>query len=114
MFDRAVRSFRLAEEAIEAAQACNVSQEDMHRLVDMVYARPHGDLPQELGGVLVTTAVLAFGHLGASIDELLFTEIERCLSMTPEHFAKRNLEKLALMNKPIGVMPDVPATPGEE
>lgn len=96
MHDRGVRSLRLAEEAIEAAQACDVTKEKMHQLVDMVYARPHGGLRQELGGVLVTTAVLAFGHLGEPIDDIFFDEIARCLELPPEHFTERNKEKLRL------------------
>lgn len=95
MTDEKVRSFRLAEEAIETAQACDVPEEQMHLLVSTVYKRARGDLGQELGGVAVTLGVLAL-KAGTSIEAVMEREVQRVLTKTPEHFAKRNAEKIAL------------------
>lgn len=93
-----IRSLRMAEEAIEAAQACFVDPAVFHKLIDAVYARPIGSVDQELGGVVVTASVLctATGPVGQTLEDLFERELRRCLSKSPEHFAKRNREKLDL------------------
>jgi hypothetical protein len=96
MQNRAVRALRLVEEAVEAAQVCNTPKEQLHQLIDVVYSRPHGTLRQELGGVLVTTGVLAVAAIGESLDQLLFDELQRCLSKDPAHFTQRNEDKIQL------------------
>ena len=53
------RGLRLFEEAIETAQACGCDSALLHRLIDHVYAKPLGELPQELGGLGVTMLALA-------------------------------------------------------
>lgn len=55
-----VRACRFGEEALELLQALDVTKEDALKLVDYVYGRPKGELPQEVGGVMVTLAVLCF------------------------------------------------------
>jgi hypothetical protein len=96
MRDKRVRALRHAEEAIELAQACGVEPELLHHTIDVVYARPAGSPRQELGGSLLTAGVLAIGVCGEPIDQLFFDELQRCLRHDPEHFAKRNDEKMAL------------------
>lgn len=93
--NRPVRALRLAEEAIELAQACGVGPVTMHRLVDVVYKRAEGESIQELGGVMITSLVMA-NVLGITLEEVTLIELLRCLNKPPEHFAKRNLEKIAL------------------
>lgn len=56
--DRACRCHRFVEESIELAQACNLHKADVLMLVDYVYDRPVGEMPQEVGGVAVTLAAL--------------------------------------------------------
>lgn len=96
MYNRPVRALRLAEEAVETAQVCEVPIEMMHTLVDVVYSRQRGSLRQELGGVLLTTAVLTLAAGEGDPEEVFFDELARVLRKTPEHFAKRNEEKLQL------------------
>lgn len=52
------RSHRFTEEALELAQATGTTREDAHKLVDYVYDRPTGEVSNEVGGVLLTTAAL--------------------------------------------------------
>ncbi len=70
------RGLRLLEESLETAQALGITQEDAHRLVDYVYGRPVGELPQEISGVLVTVLSLAAAS-GHSAEQCLTQEIER-------------------------------------
>lgn len=70
------RSLRTAEEVLELAQACRVSREVLHRLVDYVFERPVGDAAQEISGVLVTLYSTA-DALGISADEALEAELLR-------------------------------------
>ena len=71
------RSFRFIEEAVELVQSANMSREDVHRLVDYVYDRPAGELPQEIGGVMVSLAALCHTH-GRDLSTDATTEILRC------------------------------------
>jgi exonuclease I len=52
------RTFRFLEEALELAQANGCSRGDAIELVNYVFARPHGQPEQEVGGVMVTLASL--------------------------------------------------------
>jgi hypothetical protein len=54
----------LLEEALELVQAGGFSLEHAHTMVDYVYDRAVGDLPQEIGGVMVTLAAFCevFGY----------------------------------------------------
>lgn len=55
---RTERAHRFLEEALELAQANRCSHEDAHALVDYVFGRPPGLPEGEVGGVMVTLAVL--------------------------------------------------------
>jgi NTP pyrophosphatase (non-canonical NTP hydrolase) len=87
-----LRGLRLVEEAIEAAQAAGCDAGMVHRLVDHVYAKPVGELVQELGGVSVTLLNLAQAA-GFSADRAERLEIERVLSRPLADFAARNAAK---------------------
>ncbi len=95
MRNNSIRALRLAEEAVELAQCLKVPQATMHKLIDTVYSRPEGNVAQELGGVLVTTSVL-IELFGLNVDKVFEMELKRCLSKSPEHFAKRNQDKIDL------------------
>jgi hypothetical protein len=95
IFDSRIRSLRVAEEATELAQASGVGKAQMHRLVDIVYSRPVGDPVLEIGGVLMTTYVMA-AMLGFDPEDLFVDELLKVLAKPPEHYAKRNQEKLDL------------------
>jgi hypothetical protein len=85
------RSERFGEEALELLQARGVSRERVHELVDYVYNRPAGEVPQELGGVMHTLLVLAEqGKL--DLWECFRTEMHRVSQ--PEVMAKCRIKWL--------------------
>lgn len=88
------RGVRLLEEAIEAYQAAGGSPEMAHRLVDFIFARPAGALPQELGGIGVTLLALAHAA-GLSADQEEAREVARVLAKPLAHFKARNEAKNA-------------------
>jgi hypothetical protein len=88
------RALRLAEEAVEFAQAELVSKEVMLRVVDRVYSRPAGDPVAEIGAVALTLELAAEGR-GLSAIECADNEFRRVKSKTREHFAKRHAAKAA-------------------
>ena len=90
-----VRAVRLVEEAVELAQSVGVEAAQLRKLVNMVYSRPPGVMYQELGGVMVTTSAFC-SCVGIDAEHVLEAEVRRCLKKSPEHFAKRNQEKLQL------------------
>lgn len=90
-----VRALRLVEEAVEVAQALDVSRETITDLVGVVYARPKGFPAQEIGGVMMTVTVLC-AALGLEPDDMFEAELRRVLAKSPEHFAERNREKIGL------------------
>jgi hypothetical protein len=93
VFDIGIRALRTAEEAIELAQTVHVPKEKLHELVEVVYARPHGRWDQEVGGLLMTVAIMCASR-GMQPDRLFLDELCRVLDKSPEHFAARNQEKL--------------------
>ena len=90
----AQRGVRLLEEAIEAFQACGGDEEIAHKLVAYVFARPAGNVDQELGGVCVTVLALA-AAAGLSADEEECREVHRVLSKPLREFSERNANKNA-------------------
>jgi hypothetical protein len=86
------RGLRLAEEAIEAAQAAGCDPAQLHKLIDYVYARPAGTMERELGGVSITTLALA-DAVGISADDAELAELDRVLAKPLEHFTARNQAK---------------------
>jgi NTP pyrophosphatase (non-canonical NTP hydrolase) len=92
MTNRPTRALRLAEEAIELAQACDVPLGVVMQLVTTVYSRPKGDVVQELGGVMVTTGVVCYNY-GLDMEGVFEQEVRRVLAKAPETFAARNREK---------------------
>lgn len=88
----AQRGLRLAEEAIETAQACGCDPAMLHRLIDHVYAKPVGAIGQELGGLSVTMLALAEAA-GLSADDEECREIARVQAKPLDFFAARNAAK---------------------
>jgi hypothetical protein len=89
MSNKYIRALRTAEEVIELCQACEVDGMQLHRLIDYVYAKEPGKIAQEIGGVLVTSAVFC-STMGLEPDFVLATEVRRVLEKSPEYFAERN------------------------
>lgn len=90
----AERGMRLLEEAIEAFQAAGGAPAIAHKLVDHVFARPVGELAQELGGVGVTTLALAHAA-GINADAAELAEVERILGKPLDFFRARHAQKVA-------------------
>lgn len=86
------RCVRLFEEVAETCQAGGADLAQLHRLIDFVYARPAGDLRQEIGGVGVCLLALA-AAADISADDAEVDEIERVLAKPIEHFTARNQAK---------------------
>lgn len=86
------RAIRLLEEAIEAYQAAGGEYGMAYQLVDYVFARPKGELGQELGGVGVTVLALA-SAAGLSADAEEAKEVARVLAIDVEVVRKRNAAK---------------------
>lgn len=74
--DKTERSHRFIEEALELVQCCGITASECHQLVDYVFNRPAGEMRQEMGGVMVTLAALAFAH-GMSMELAGETELKR-------------------------------------
>lgn len=70
------RALRMAEEALELAQACGVEADTLHRLVDYVFGRPTGTAAQEIAGTMVTVYALA-AALGADAQAEFEIELKR-------------------------------------
>lgn len=83
MSDRRERAHRFLEEAIELAQTCGVTPQEVDTLRDYVFSRPPGDLQNEVGGAYLTLACLCavFGvdmeKSGEDELELVWTKIEK-------------------------------------
>lgn len=88
------RGLRHAEEAIEAAQAAGTNPDQIHKLVDYIYAKPPGDMAQEIGGSGLTLLALA-NAAGISADDAEAAEVARVLSKPLAHFHERNAVKNA-------------------
>jgi NTP pyrophosphatase (non-canonical NTP hydrolase) len=87
------RALRVAEEAIELAQALNVTAEDLHRLVDYVYSRPVGDPGQEVAGIFVTLYAAA-ACIGVDAEAEFKQEFARIHSPdVEEKIRRRQAEK---------------------
>ena len=86
--DKAERSHRLLEEALELVQSGGCTAGEAHQLVDYVFSRPVGDMHQEVGGVMITLA--AFCTL-RDIDMIQAGEVEltRVWSMAEKIRAKQ-------------------------
>ncbi len=60
--DRRQRNHRFLEEALELGQAAGATAAEAHQLVDYVFGRPIGEFPQEVGGTVLTLALLCESH----------------------------------------------------
>ena len=81
--DKVERNHRFLEESLELVQSLGCSSEEAHKLVDYVYDRPIGEPKQEVGGVMVTLAILCTSH---DIDMFYSgnVELERILTRVDE------------------------------
>lgn len=72
------RIMRFFEEAVELAQSCNLPKEIAHQMIDHIYSLEVGELHQEIGGVVVSLAVLCHAHNESMLGNAE-TEYNRCI-----------------------------------
>lgn len=74
--DKVERNHRFLEEALEVVQAAGCTKEEALQLVEYVFARPVGELHQELGGAMTTLTALAQAH-DLSLEYCANLELDR-------------------------------------
>ena len=89
--ERALRSF---EESAEVLRAAGVSEAQAHVVVSAVFGRPVGELPKEIGALVLTAECLA-AAAGIDIEEVAAQEWERIQSIDPERMREHQREKIA-------------------
>lgn len=76
--DKEERCHRYYEESTELVHAAGYTREQAHAMVDYVFGRPVGELPNEVGGAAVTLAALCEANgidlVQATIDEIMNIE----------------------------------------
>lgn len=70
------RFHRFFEEAVEVMQSQGATAAACHQLIDYVFSRPKGSLPQEIGGVMTTLAALC-ESCGLDMESCGATELDR-------------------------------------
>lgn len=90
-----MRALRTLEECTELAQSLGLERATAIQCVNTIYDRPVGEPQQEIGATLLTTVILC-ESMGLDPVEMLERELRRVLKKSPDHFAKRNQEKIDL------------------
>lgn len=94
-YDLRERNFRFFEESTELVQACDMTREEAHRVVDYVFDRPVGELGQEAGGVMVCLAALTNAR-SLNLATFALTEVERIENpVTMDKIKRKNAGKPA-------------------
>lgn len=70
------RNHRFLEEALELTQSLGCTAAEAHMLVDYVFGRPVGEPRQEVGGVMMTLAVLCTAN-GLDLERAANDELAR-------------------------------------
>lgn len=91
--DRRERAFRAIEEALELAQACGLSQEDVDRVTERVFDREPGQIDLEIGQSAMSLAILSEVH-GIDMPLAMIMEFNRVQTIPKEEFEKRHAEKV--------------------
>lgn len=90
-----VRVVRFLEEAIELAQAMEVSADEAHELVDYVFGRPVGEPHQELAGSFATLLMVG-NALGMDCGDESLRELDSAYRRIPEIREKAKLKPKVL------------------
>lgn len=107
--DKAERTHRFLEEALELAQSTDCTQEQAHLLVEYVYGRPMGKPGQEVGGTLLTLAALCAAR-GLDMNTEAAAEITRVNK--PETLEKiRRKQEAKKRDIPLSALPGNPLDP---
>ncbi|QSB01999.1 hypothetical protein JWZ98_03285 [Methylomonas sp. EFPC1] len=83
---------RFLEEAIELAQAVGMEDEEVINMVEYVFARPAGNVAQEIGQAGVSLLALA-QHLNINAEHEERKEFDRITSLPAEHWQARQNAK---------------------
>ena len=75
--DKKERTHRFIEEAVELAQVMGYTKEEMQAMIEYVYARPVGEITQEVGGVLHCLAALCTAE-NVSMNGAAFCILKYC------------------------------------
>jgi len=75
--DKRERNHRFLEEALELVQANGCTEDEARQLVAYVFARPKGEIRQEIGGALTTLNALC-AALDIDLVDAGETELARC------------------------------------
>jgi len=102
--NRDERAARLVEEAIEIAQAAGVPLAVLRRIADRVYARPAGELRQEIGGLGITILGLA-ANCGIDFAAETLREWQRVLSKPQDWWQYKHAEKVAAGTADLSLLP---------
>ncbi len=86
--DKLERSDRFIEEALELVQSGYYPKERVLALVDYVYGRDKGEMPQEVGGVMITLAAFCLAH-DIDMHEAGETELARIWTKVEKIRAKQ-------------------------
>jgi hypothetical protein len=87
------RATRVLEEAIELAQACGVDEVTASRLITHVFAKPTGEIAQELGGAALTLLACA-ESTGHALDLRALIELDRIETLPVERFRSRQQQNV--------------------
>lgn len=91
--DKNERAYRFIEEAVELVQAAGLNVYQVRAMVNYVFGRPIGALPQEAGGVMVTLAAFLRAHK-LNMRQVAFTELARAEDRIDEIREKRKHKPL--------------------
>jgi len=105
--DHKERSYRFIEESLELVQANDISKEDVLKLVDYVFSREKGSVPEEIGDVLVTLSILASSH-GHNMSRCANTTLNKCI-LNSDKIYQKHLSK-PVNNGPIPGEYETPKT----
>jgi hypothetical protein len=108
--DKTERAHRFLEEALELVQAAGCTASEANQLVDYVFGRPVGDLPQEVGATVVTLAMLCSTY-GLKMDACGEAELARIWTKV-EQIRAKHAAKPKFSPLPGATIPDsAPAPP---
>jgi NTP pyrophosphatase (non-canonical NTP hydrolase) len=90
--DKQKRARRVLEEAAELYQATGGSVAHAHWIVEKVFEKPVGEVPQEFAGVLLTLLALADSY-DISLAEVATKEYKRITTIDPAIIQKKQEAK---------------------
>jgi hypothetical protein len=93
--DKTECAMRLLEEVAEAAQVAGVPYGKARIVLSRAFARPVGEIGQELAGTAVTLLALA-ESCGLKLSIALENELQRIETTDPEHFQQRQPSRSVL------------------